>query len=51
LGDQLLELLIATDESGLRKLVLQIAHQRVRVIVQEDGADASLALRNQSGAE
>src|SRR6185437_5970403 len=51
LGDQRLEHRIAADEAGLRKAVLKRAGQRIRVVAEQDGADAALAAGDQDRAE
>ena len=51
LGDQLLEIGIAADQLRAREAVLEIAHKRVRIVAQQDGADALVALRHQDRAE
>ena len=36
---------------ALRKAVLQVAHQRIRIVAEQDGAHARVALRDQDRAE
>ena len=43
LGHQLLEIRVAADQPRLREAVLQVAHERVGIVAEEDGADALVA--------
>lgn len=51
LGDPVFEFTVAPDDLGLGELVLQVAHQPLGVIAQQDRADAALALGHQYGAQ
>ena len=51
LGDQSLEAGVAADQLGVREAVLQIAHQRVGIVAEQDGADALVARGDQDRAE
>src|SRR5207244_8600660 len=42
---------VAANKAGARKLVLEIASERIRVIAHEDRAHAALALRDQNRSE
>lgn len=48
LGDQLLEIMVGTDQVRAAKLVLQIADQLVRVVPEQNRANAAFTLRNQN---
>jgi hypothetical protein len=39
-GYQMLEVLVTTDESRFWKAVLQVAHQRLGVVAEQNGTDA-----------
>jgi hypothetical protein len=47
LGHQLLKPGVPANQHGLREPVLHIAHQRIRIVSQQDGADAPCAGRHQ----
>lgn len=49
LCDETLEFLVTPDKLGTRKLVLQPARQRVRIITEKDGANAPLTGRYEDG--
>ena len=51
LGDQLLEGLVAADQPRLGEAVLQVAHQSVRIVAEQDRAHALVGCRDQDGAE
>jgi N-acetylglutamate synthase/N-acetylornithine aminotransferase len=42
---------LGADQVGLREAVLQVAHQRVRVVAQQDRADALVGRRHQHRAQ
>ena len=50
-GDQLLEVLIGTDQIGPPELVLQIADQLLRIVPQQNGANPAFTLRHQNRAQ
>ena len=51
LGNQLLELVIGTDQVGPPKLVLQVTDQLVRIIAEQDRAHPAGTLRHQNRAQ
>jgi hypothetical protein len=47
----LFEILIAADQRGSRKSILQLAHQHLRIIIKHDRAHAAFGRRDQNCAE
>jgi hypothetical protein len=50
-GHQLLEGGVSADQGGAGKPVLEVAHQGVRIVAHEDGADAAPAAGDEDGAQ
>ena len=51
LGDRALERGVAADQLGAREAVLQVAHQRVGIVAEHDGANALVGGGDQDRAE
>src|SRR5690606_26619540 len=51
LCDEPLELTVAADQVRLRKLVLQLAREHLRIVAEQNGANPAVALRHQDRTE